>query len=177
MDRGEILSKSSELRSLDDLHRQYRAPLLSFFSRRVRDPSVTEDLAQQVFERLVRRGDLTTIDNLGAYIFQTARSIIVDHLRKNGDSNNATELFEAGRHGDVDFSPEHVLVKKHRLARVLEILDRLPERTRKIFVMRRIEGMKFRDIGEHFGISVSAVEKHMERAIARLLEDMDEGRP
>ena len=159
----------------EELHRAYRAPLVRFFSRRVRDSSVSEDLAQQVFERLLKRGNLGSIGNMGAYVFQAARSVIASHARGRGrDPDAGSEQFDENLHGDVDFSPEHVLLKREKLARALDALDSLPERTREIFVLRRIEGEKYRDIAERFGISVSAVEKHMERAIARLLETMEE---
>ncbi len=42
-----------------------------------------------------------------------------------------------------------------------------------IFVLRRLEGMKYLDIAARLGISVSAVEKHMERAVARLAESVE----
>jgi RNA polymerase sigma-70 factor (ECF subfamily) len=74
----------------------------------------------------------------------------------------------------VDFSPEHVLLGRERLARATAVLLELPERTRVIFVLRRLEGMKYLDIAARLGISVSAVEKHMERAVARLMEGAGE---
>lgn len=56
----------------------------------------------------------------------------------------------------------------------MDILQALPERTRVIFILRRLEGLKYQDIANRFGISVSAVEKHMERAVAQLAKGMDD---
>src|SRR3546814_19108844 len=50
----------------------------------------------------------------------------------------------------------------------------LPDRTRIIFVLRRIEGWKYQEIAERYGISVSAVEKHVERAAEQLAKRMGE---
>jgi RNA polymerase sigma-70 factor (ECF subfamily) len=50
----------------------------------------------------------------------------------------------------------------------------LPERTRDIFVLRMIEGMKMADVARAFSISTRAAEKHQARAlahVARALED------
>ena len=43
-----------------------------------------------------------------------------------------------------------------------------PERTRAIFLLRRLEGMKYLDIAARLNISVSTVEKDMQRAVAHL---------
>jgi len=173
--RGELSPDLPGSVSFDALHRDYRAPLLRYFSRRVSDPATAEDLTQQVFERLLRRGDIASIDHLGGYVFQTARSVFADHLRNRSRRHGAAhETFQESLHGDVDFSPEHVLVKRERLAQAIQLLQALPERTRVIFVLRRLEGVKYRDIAAQLGISVSAVEKHMERAVAHLARGLEE---
>jgi RNA polymerase sigma-70 factor (ECF subfamily) len=53
------------------------------------------------------------------------------------------------------------------------VLLRMPERTRTVFILRRLEGQRFQDIAVHLGISVSAVEKHMVRAIQQLSLEME----
>lgn len=167
-------SSSSGAASFDDLHRTYRASLHRYFLRRVSDPAIAEDMVQQVFERLARRGEVESIGNPGGYLFQTARSVIADNLRERRSRPGTHVTFEESRHAGVDFSPEYVLAKRERLARALQLLQALPERTRVIFVLQRLEGVKYRDIAARFGISVSAVEKHIERAVAHLARGLDE---
>ncbi|KEQ53395.1 ECF subfamily RNA polymerase sigma-24 factor [Sphingobium chlorophenolicum] len=134
-----------------------------------------EDLVQQVFERLLKRGGVTEMKYVGGYVFQTASSVLTDHLRRQRSHHaDAHDEFDPQTHSDVDFSPEHVLIERERLARATAILIELPERTRVIFVLRRLEGMKYLDIAARLGISVSAVEKHMERAVARLTEGLEQ---
>jgi RNA polymerase sigma-70 factor (ECF subfamily) len=48
----------------------------------------------------------------------------------------------------------------------------LPERTRTIFVLSRLEGCGYREIGSRLGISVSAVEKQMARATHHLTQQL-----
>jgi len=123
----------------------------------------------------LRRGKVESIDHLGGYIFQVARSVFADYLRARTSRHSRDhESFDPSIHGDVDFSPEYVLLKRERLARVIELLQVLPERTRVIFVRSRLEGVKYREIAAQLGISVSAVEKHMERAVAHLARGLDE---
>ena len=161
--------------SFEALDRAFRVSLQRYFMRRVRDRAEIDDMVQQVFERLLKRGDVTGMDRLSGYVFQTASSVLADHgRRRRARHADAHDEFDDGAHGDVDFSPEHVLLGRERLARATAILLELPERTRVIFVLRRLEGMKYLDIAARLGISVSAVEKHMERAVARLMEGVGE---
>jgi len=161
--------------SFEALNQAFRPSLRRYFMRRVRNHADIDDMVQQVFERLLKRGDVTGMEQLGGYVFQTASSVLIDHQRRRRTRHaDEHDQFDERTHADVDFSPEHVLMERERLARATTILLNLPERTRVIFVLRRLEGMRYLDIAARLGISVSAVEKHMERAVVRLTESLDQ---
>lgn len=167
--------QAREPSAFESLHRAFREPLLRFFTRRLRGDAAAEDLVQQVFERLLERGDLESIEKLRGFVYRVAENVAADHMRKAAvRRSHAHERFEESLHAGVDFSPEHVLARREDLAGVMKIVEALPERTRIIFVLRRIEGWKHRDIADRFGISVSAVEKHVERAVAALAARKDD---
>ena len=162
--------------ALDRLGRDFRRSLLSYFGRRTRDRADLEDMVQEVFERLVKRGGTSELErqNLSAYVFETASSVLTDHLRKKvTHHSDAHEPFDQNQHEGADFSPEHVLMDRQQLARATAVLLELPERTRVIFVLKRLEGMRLNDIASRLGISVSAVEKHMQRAMTHIMRRID----
>lgn len=164
--------------SLNRLSREFRGSLLRYFGRRTKDTGDLEDMVQEVFIRLLRRGGTSDLErqNLNAYVFETASSVLKDRLRRAVVRHSTEhEPFDRDRHSGEDFSPEHVLLGRERLAQATAILLELPERTRVIFVLRRLEGMRFHDIAARLGISVSAVEKHMQRAVAHLMRRIDQG--
>lgn len=66
--------------------------------------------------------------------------------------------------------PDEALEVQERLARVRTGLNELPPRTRQIFLMHRFDGLKYLEIAEKLSISVSAVEKHIARAMQFLAE-------
>ena len=61
-----------------------------------------------------------------------------------------------------------MIAARERLRIVEQAIDELPPRTREVFVLHRIEGMKYSEIARALDISVSAVEKNMARALAHL---------
>ena len=167
---------AEERLAIERLNRDFRGSLLRYFSRRAQNLDV-EDMVQEVFMRLVRRGSISALEreNINAYMFETASSVLTDRLRKRRTHRaDAHEPFDPDRHGDADFSPEHVLLGKESLARATAALLELPERTRVIFVLRRLEGMRYNDIAARLAISVSAVEKHMHRAVAHVARRKDQ---
>ncbi len=98
--------------SFEALNAGFRASLHRYFARRVRDASEIDDMVQQVFERLLKRGDVSNVEHLGGYVFQTASSVFADHLRRRRTRHaDALDEFDERNHGDVDFSPEHVLLE------------------------------------------------------------------
>jgi RNA polymerase sigma factor (sigma-70 family) len=162
--------------ALDRLGRDFRGSLLRYFGRRTRDRADLEDMVQEVFERLIKRGGASELErqNLNAYMFETASSVLKDRLRKKITHHaDAHEPFDLNHHAGADFSPEHVLLDREQLARATAVLLELPERTRVVFVLRRIEAMRLGDIAARLGISVSAVEKHMQRAVTHLMRRID----
>lgn len=162
--------------ALDRLDRDFRRSLLSYFGRRTRDLADLEDMVQDVFVRLIKRGRASELErqNRSAYVFETASSVLTDHLRKKVTRRaDAHEPFDQTRHAEADFSPEHVLIDREQLARASAVLLELPERTRVIFVLRRIEAMRVNDVAARLGVSVRTVERETQRAVTHLMRRAD----
>ena len=148
--------------------------LTGFFRRRIRNDHEVEDLVQDVFTRVAARDSEETINHLGGYILQTAKSVIADRARRRTARFSAFHVaLDSDRFGEDDLDPEQILSGKEELRAALAILLSLPERTRTVFLLKRLEGYKYAEIARHLGISVSAVEKHMVRAIRHLSAEME----
>lgn len=157
--------------ALGRLDGSLRRSLFSYFRRRTSDFFDLEDMVQDVFERLVKRGGASKLEreNPTAYVFETASSVLNDHLRKKITRRAGDHVpFDQNQHGGADFSPEHVLIGREQLARASVLLLQLPKRTREVFMLRRVEAMRPADVAARLGISVSAVEKNMRRAVKHL---------
>ena len=151
--------------------------LTGYFQRRVRNADDVDDLVQEVFVRIVSRDSPERIDHLGGYILKTAGSILADRARRRASRRADSHVsFDPDRHGGADLDPERVLSGKEDLRLATAALLSLPERTRTIFLLRRLEGYRIGEIATHLGISISAVEKHMLKAIRHLSVEMEKHR-
>ena len=150
-----------------------RAALTRFFQRHIRDSSEVDDLVQEVFLRVVRRGHCDQLEHLDGYIFQTATSVLQDRVRRRKTRLSDRHVpFEPEVHAGTEFAPDRSLMAREGLMAVSLVLLELPEQTRRIFVLRRLEELSYREIGLRLGLSVSAVEKHMLRAVRHLVSRM-----
>jgi len=154
---------------LEALNRRYRAPLTRFFSSRTRRPDDIEDLVQEVFVRLVARGGLEDVRAEENYLFMTASNVWRDSGRHDISRHRSRHASLEDHHHPVDtLSPEVVALGREDLRRVLVAIQELPLRTQAIFALQRYEALSYQEIARRLGISVSAVEKHMMKAIAHL---------
>lgn len=161
---------------LGALHRQYSGALRRYFLKRAPAHADADDLVQDVFIRLARRGDVGSIAQIEGYLFQTAANVLTDHARRNAvRCRDAHDAYEDAEHGYEAISPERVLLGRERVRQLLDALDTLPQRTRAIFVLHKFEGLRYADIAARFGVSVSSVEKHMMKALSQVARHMDQG--
>ena len=170
---GSQQKSQQDSQSENDLAERFRAPLVAYFLKRVRDRAEAEDLTQEAFVRLVRNPDRHQGAAIHAYVFTIAANLLKDRARaravRAGDHAPLHELPDGAVPALVEeFSPERVLLAKESLAEVLDALAEMGERTRDIFILSRLENLPQREIAALYGISVSAVEKHVIRAMAHL---------
>jgi RNA polymerase sigma-70 factor (ECF subfamily) len=147
----------------------YTAPLERFFRRRVPVRAEVDDLVQEVFLRLARQDNMEAIDNPQAYVFQIAANILRDRGRRNATRlAHEHEPFEEDIHSGNVLSPERELIARQNVTLLKAALFKLPQRTQEIFVLHKFEGMRYSEVAARLGISLSAVEKHMMKAMQAL---------
>jgi RNA polymerase sigma-70 factor (ECF subfamily) len=152
----------------DVLPSRYRGALVRYFLRHLGNMEDAEDLAQEVFARFAQYKAASTIRNLEAFLFGIAGNLLRDRFRRD-QTHCARQHFPIdkcveGQLGEVP-SAERVYQEQQRLQAFLDALDELSSRTRTVFLLQRYEGMTYSAVAKRLGISVSAVEKHMMKAI------------
>jgi RNA polymerase sigma-70 factor (ECF subfamily) len=153
---------------LKQMSESYRQPLTAYFQRRVHSRNEAEDLTQEVFLRLVRRLDQDRIENPEAFVFRTAVNLLRDRSRR-GKTFQSHLAEMSHQHASVEeLSPERVFDSRQSLTLVLEVLDQLDERTRDVFILHRLEGMKHAQIASLYGVSISSIEKYVIKALTLL---------
>ncbi len=149
--------------------------LLRFVVARTRDPELAEDIMQDARIKLMRSDTPPHVENPVSYLYRMLENLVEDHRRSEVSRSNRNRQW--GDRGEglepqrADFvTPEQSALDRDMLAKVLEALDTLPERTRAVFLAYRVEGKSQKAIAAELEISLSAVEKHLQRAYKAVLE-------
>jgi len=129
-----------------------------------------DDIIQEMYARIVSQPALEAIRYPRQYAFQTATAIIIDHMRRS----RVVSIHAAGNLEQLeltapDATPEQQLEFREDIQAVAGLLAHLPERTREVLILRRVEGLSQQETAAKLGISVKTVEKHMAQGVAALM--------
>ncbi len=146
----------------------HRRELHAYINKKLQDPAAADDLAQETFLRFVEfkaQNPTVVITEERSYLYRIAHNLAIDHLRREHqepfdpmDEDEISEIEDPGPR------PEQTVSNLAELSRVRDTLLELPERTRQIYVLSRIEGLTYEQVADRLGISTSSVQKHLAQA-------------
>ena len=133
-----------------------------------------DDVIQEAYCRLAAMQDITHVGNGRAYLFQTTRNIVLEEVRRS-KIVRIDNLTDMGSLSIVDETPpvDRIVGGARELQRVQELIERLPLKCRRVFVLRRIHGVSQREIARMLGITQAAVEKQAARGLKLILAALE----
>jgi RNA polymerase sigma-70 factor (ECF subfamily) len=166
------------------LVRRHQARVYNFVLRQLRNPAAAEDVAQEVFLRVVQKAsDFKHEARFSTWLYTIARNLTIDHLRKQslrrhpsldearGEKPPLGETIE-DRHPRS--SVERNAVSKEFRQSVLRAVDALPADQKEVFLLREIGNLPFKDIAEATGVGENTVKSRMRYALERLQQALCE---
>jgi RNA polymerase sigma factor (sigma-70 family) len=159
-------------KNIKSLFLAHRRELQAYLKRKLRDGETAADLTQEAFLRFAEHAPAgPAIAHPRSYLYRTAHNLAVDHVRRQQRERTdpvATDAI-AGVADDRP-SPERTADGQSEVAAVREALLELPERTRRVFALARIEGLTYAEVARRLQISESAVQKHLARAVKHVMQ-------
>jgi RNA polymerase sigma-70 factor (ECF subfamily) len=182
-----------------EVYRQKHPALYRFALHMTGNPSVAEDVTQEVFMALIRdpkRFDPTR-GTLGGFLFGVARN----HLRKRWEQDRRLVAFDGdpddlrdgssgdpgglrsargnGSHGHGERSATpgwDEFASVEAIGRVRQAVSTLPENYREVVVLCELEEMSYEEAAAALGCPVGTVRSRLHRARAMLVEKLRETR-
>lgn len=150
-----------------------REPLLRYLRARGAGEEA-EDVLQELWVKL--QADVTGIvADPRSYLYRMAHNLMLDRRRSLYRRQRREDAYHTdgrGPSGDVDDAPtaERVLIARERLEAIDRTLAGLGERTDYIFRRHRVENVPQKEIAADLGITLSGVEKHLQKAYRAIAE-------
>ena len=171
------ISEFREIRDFEVLFKLHYRNLCAYAYLFLKDADTSEDTVQEVFFKLWKSKEKISIEtSLKSYLFRSVRNgclNVIEHLKvRDGYNERQTKGYESEQQPIIDPAIVNELEQK-----IKESIYKLPPERRKIFMMSRYEGLKYREIAEELSISVKTVENQMCQALSFLREHLKEYLP
>src|SRR3954469_14487703 len=142
-----IAVRAGEIRKLGDLFERYHRRLYGFFVRMTNQPSVSEDLVQIVFYRILKyRHTYRDEGKFSAWIYHLARKVAADHFRKHASTPAATDPADLVEHADSGPQPSEQAAASEDVSLLRTALAHLPILDREVLVLSRIQHLEHREV-------------------------------
>ena len=160
---------------LDAVYRTHRTSLFHFLRRKA-GPEEAPDLVQEVFARAAGSEQRHRLVNPGGFLRRIAQNLLIDRARRH--KTTPTIFFALREESDaVTPAAQEWNLEAADLLRLYETaVDAMPPKTRRVFLMHRVDELTYREIHEELGISIATVEYHMMKALGQISKVVDGGR-
>ncbi len=171
-DREEELLLEKALRgdisAFEKLYRSYVKELCAFAAYYLKSFDAAEDIVQNVFLALWERRESLHIEGcLKTYLFTAVRNLSLNVLKHQTIHRNSIDTYSK-LFTPPAATPFEVAVQQELDVLVSQSLEKIPERSRIVFILCRYFNMKYADIANILEISVKTVDAHMVKAVKNL---------
>src|SRR3954453_2266804 len=170
--------------AFERLYHRYHRRISAYVFGMVHDHGRAEDLTQEVFVSALRRMRQTDRDiAFKPWVYEIAKNACIDAFRRarraeevsiDADDGHGLGPADHGKLHATGLSPEAAVEGKQDLANLTGAFGGLSDAHHQILVMRELEGLSYREIGERLGMSRPSVESTLFRARRRLTEEYEE---
>ena len=141
-----------------DLFLRYKQPLFGFFRRRVTEPTLAEELAQETWVAILRASSRYEAHaSFRTYLYAIAFNILRAHRRKA----TFRALFFGGDSADHEPTTQGTVDTQMMLR---EAIRKLELRDREILMLREFEQLSYTEIAELLGMPLNTVRSRLFRA-------------
>lgn len=152
----------------EKIYSKYHSRVCSFLTRKIGNPEDALDLAQEVYMIFYRRMEKLNINHprLESWLYRVGQNLSYGYNRKK--ANRLTNSM-----GDTDFANEKSdsvldLQKKEMYSQLNDFLNSLTDRERSIFVLHKIEKIKYNDLMAIFNISPRTLKRMISSVLQKL---------
>jgi RNA polymerase sigma-70 factor (ECF subfamily) len=136
--------------------------LINFLYKKCGCKCESEDLAQEAFFKFWKNRGKVEKGKETSYLFTIANNLFIDKTRRNKvrmSYRSSISFMQEER------TPEYVLRMKEQEIKLQENISSMPEKSREVFVMNKLNDMTYNEIASSLELSVKAIEKRMSKAL------------
>ncbi|MCX6214152.1 RNA polymerase sigma-70 factor [Spirosoma sp.] len=150
-----------------EIYLRYWKKLFSIARHKIQALDAVEELVQDIFLRLWERRESLQIDQLDAYLFTAVRYACINHIKSTLVKEKHAD-YAYVHYNDASYATDEQLDLDELMDAVEQQLNDLPEKTRQIFRLNRLEYQSVKEISTSLKVPERTVEYHISQAIKSL---------
>ena len=164
--------KADNMFAFDILYNKYCKRVYKFAFSILKSTEESENLVQDVFLSLwENRHKVEKDSSIKSYIFTITYNSAISTLRKKVRESEFVEYLKSLQ--EISVEPVDAGLEYKELTNKLEkIINELPQRQKEVYLMHRIEGLKYVEIAKLLNISLNTIENHMSRALKTIRDKL-----
>lgn len=155
-----LIPRNVDEETFEAIYREYWLRLYDFALAKVHDPDVAEEIVQDLFVNLWEKRGSLRVTNLSGYLFVAVRNRVIDHYKQR--------LFSDLETVDDFTAPDYPLFLDELENELKQAVGRLPDKTREIFMLNRLEGKSVSEISRKLNLPRRTVEYHITQGLRQL---------
>ena len=171
-----LATRGDRNRRLASWFNQWRTPIRRWLASRSSVPTADlDDLAQEVFLRLLRYSDDIVVENPQSYLFRIATNVANEWRERARYRRPHEESWLDELQIEPVEEPENATVREGVHKSVHEAVARLPARQQEILILHVNEGLTYMQIAERKQLTYRVVLRDLTRAYSQLRRELDLG--
>jgi RNA polymerase sigma-70 factor, ECF subfamily len=164
--------KADNMFAFDVLYRRYSKKLYKFGHSILKLQEEAENLIQDVYLNFWENRHKVEKDNsVKSYLFTIAYNSAISIIRKKARESVFIEYLRSLQ--EINEEPVNVELEYRELTnRLDEIIQALPLRQKEVYLLHKVEGLKYSEIADRLNISVNTIENHMSRALKTIRDKL-----
>jgi len=162
--------KNGNQKSFEELFNRYYNVLSNYSSIILNNNSCAEEVVADVFANIwIKRKKITINKNVKAYLYRSTRNTAISYLRKRKQECETIDENKIN-FSQTHNSPDNELIREDSEFRLKNLLNKIPERSREVFILHRFNNLKYVEIAETLNVSIKTIEKHMTKSLKIIRE-------
>ncbi|MDP2889139.1 MAG: RNA polymerase sigma-70 factor [Bacteroidota bacterium] len=163
------ISQNSDQQAFKELYLAYFDRLYKFAFSILHSAEFAEEAVNDVFLNIwQKRSTLKNIASLSGYLFISTKNTSFNYLSKFRKERNTSLDDVLVRFEADELTPETAFFTAEIRSEIEQAINQLPPKTKLVFQMAKVEGMKYKEIADILSISVNTIDNHIATAVKKL---------
>lgn len=158
------------------LFQEHNEALIRFLALRLRSQQEAKEVAQEAYVRLLKLDQPGAVGFLRAFLFKTAANLAVDRIRHEQTSRRVKRATKFLDELNTQPTPEQSVNDAQELKLAERLIDELPPKCRRAFLLHKVYGLDFPDIAKQMGLGERMVRIYVVRALLYCRAGLDAAR-